>query len=159
MLTILKSCGFRKTSRFWLLVAALVSFPFLVTFTGASKARAQTQIAAERMDEHTVLFTYEGKQYMGFDLEASKKLRQAENDAKEFKVQLDLCSGNLQRAKDNEQDLKVRSANVQRDYDAQSKLFDQCMALSKNGSGINNGWLRFGLDLAPTVVTLVKPCH
>jgi hypothetical protein len=118
---------------------------FILCLTFGSHAQQSDTITAERMDAHTVFFVYEGKQYAGFDLERSKELKKAENDAVAYKSEL--------------QDERVKYGKLNQLYDEQSKLFTSCMALSKNGSGINNKWLRFGLDVAPTVVTLAKPCH
>lgn len=130
---------------------------FVICFGAGSTA--QQSITAERINEHVVLFKLNGVEYMGFDLEASKALKQAENDAKAFKAQLDLCHDNLQKAKDNTQDERVRVANIQRDYDAQSKLFDQCMALSGNGPKWSKYWLLdLGLKTAPIALNLARNC-
>lgn len=123
-------------------------------------ALAQQSITAERINEHIVLFTLDGKKYMGFDLEASKPLKQAETNAKEFKVQLDLCHADLQKAKDNEQELKVARSRIERDYDAQSTLLTSCMALSKNGPKSLRDWrIDLALKAAPTVTGLLKRCN
>lgn len=138
-----------------LLIIVLVA----VVASGLVPTSAQQSVTAERINANVVLFTYEGKQYMGFDLEASKVLKQAENDAKAFKAQLELCHDNLQKAKDNTQDERVRASNIKRDYGDQSKLLTSCMALSGNGPKWSKNWLlRLGLDVAPTVTNFVRKC-
>lgn len=138
-----KTYGFRNSS-IWYLFALLTIGTFSAMVLGRA-ARAQQDAPPERMDVHTVLFTYEGHQYMGFDLERSKELKKAENDAAAYRSEL--------------QDERVKYEKLNQLYGEQSTLFASCMSLSKNGTGINNKWLRLGLDVAPTVTTLLKPCH
>lgn len=155
----------RPLMRFW---ALPISLSLLVAVFGVS---AQDSIRkVKQYPDGTWLVEIDGQPHWAVPPARAEILHRAETevtaDLKQCEADLRITQGDLAKAKQNEQDAKnntqderVRIANIKQDYDAQSKLFSQCMALSKNGSGINNGWLRLGLDVAPTVVTLVKPCH
>jgi len=106
----------------------------------------QQDTPPERMDAHTVLFTYEGKQYMGFDLGRSKELRKAEIDAVAYKSEL--------------QDEKVKYGKLEWLYGEQAVVLKACSELSGNGPKILGDWrVELGFRSAPIITTLLKPCR
>lgn len=132
--------SFLASDRFLFTILLLV-FLFGVT------SRAQQQIElVKQFPDGSYLVKIDNIEHWAVNLEHTKELKKAENDAVAFKSEL--------------QDERVKYEKLNQLYSEQSKLFDSCMALSKNGPKILGDWrIDLGFKVAPVAVGLLRRCN
>lgn len=94
------------------------------------------------------------------DVARVKRLHDSEIDWPQCEADLKKTQENLQEANNNVQQERVRVANLTRDYDAEAKLLNTCMALTGNGPKWSKHWLLdLTLKTAPTVTNFARRCR
>lgn len=132
-------------------VAFVVGLAFCAVVVVVTPAQSQPTVSfVKQLDDGSYLITVDGQQHWAVNVAKTKELKATELKLRQGDIDLATCNANLQIAKDNVQDERVRLARMEAMHGDQVKLATECFSLLKKDGG------RFKSFMDKPVVQLLR---